>query len=81
MKELKIGDRYKDKRHTEQDVWEIIEVLTLTKAVMKCVDSGISNHFHIGERHEWDLRYTDTWEYVQDKSNNFKIIYDILNNP
>jgi hypothetical protein len=80
MRELKIGDKYKDNRVDEQDIWEVVEVVAGYRAIVKCIDSGLYQSYKVGDVKTFNLN-SSYWEYVPDKSNNFKIIYDILNNP
>jgi hypothetical protein len=80
MRELKIGDKYRDSRDTEQDVWEVVEIINGHLATVKCIDSGLYQSYKVGDVKAFNLD-SIYWEYVPGKSNNFKLIYDILNNP
>jgi hypothetical protein len=71
------GDRL---RNIQGHIWEVTGVGRDRLYKCVCVDTG--QLYSIGDVKEWNFYQDNVWEYLGNfgKSNNFKLIYDILNN-
>lgn len=74
--EVKIGDRYRHK--TDSDVWEVVDSKT---AVCIEVGSWLDQSDLNSKLNPDVLTHNTSFEYLGNyaKSNNFKVVYDILN--
>lgn len=79
MRKFKVGDRFKD--YETGDTWEVIEEgpKPYGDVTAICIVGG--DGYHVGQIHDWQSEF-HRWIYLGNyaKSNNFKTIYDILNN-
>lgn len=74
---MRIGDQYKYIHMNKWDLWEVIDIDD--KIYCKCIDSGTLEVFPNGYIAHWDSMSSNKWVRVETKSDNFKIIYEILN--
>lgn len=74
MSKLKVGDRYKFKTLDNEFVWEVNDrgIPTIISTIKGPMKVGYQNQ-------DWGIGEYDEYLGNFAKSNNFKIIYDILN--
>jgi hypothetical protein len=82
MREVKIGQKYKYTENGTWDIWEVIYILPDGTHSCRCVDSGTKSEYEIDYETKWNLNAPgdNLWELYLDKSDQFKNIYNILNN-
>lgn len=76
---MKPGDKFIGiSQYVKDSVWEIIDTHhSMSYRKSKCV---LSNRWYDkDEQYVFGFSDTNTWQPYHDKSDNFKIIYDILN--
>jgi hypothetical protein len=80
MREVKIGQKYKYTENGTWDIWEVIGDGHSTH-LCRCINPGTKNDFDVDDEAYWDLcvKGDNYWELYLDKSDQFKNIYNILN--
>ena len=77
-KYFKVGDKFVHK--IDGDVWEITGECTGEGYPVVCIKESNHEQAYLGaEQSNYPLHISDFWEYIEQKSNNFKVIYEILN--
>jgi hypothetical protein len=78
MKKFKLGDIFRD--YETGDTWEVIAEGSkpYEDVTAICIEAG--DGYQVGQIHDWQCNF-HRWKYLGNhaKSNNFKNIYDILN--
>jgi hypothetical protein len=78
--ELRVGDQYKY-LGKYPEIWEVLKT-SRKYSWVKCIDPGGNTNYSVGFKEKWVSEYLTNmgyFELYQNKSNNFKLIYDILN--
>lgn len=77
---MKIGDKFRGKiLTTENTIWEVTKITKKGNQTAICRNGNM--YWSKGICTVWNLSDTQYFEPYFEKSNNFKLIYDILNNP